>query len=98
MGEGGGLREAVDEFVYIGDSMLDKYLHSRYNHLHTSRVGALMPRPPILKCRQDLTITVEKRQSEKIKRYAARVRKSVSQIIREFIEELDDESLKRPEG
>lgn len=57
-----------------------------------------MSRPAILKCRQDLTITVEKRQSEKIKRYAARVRKSVSQIIREFIEELDDESLEEPES
>jgi hypothetical protein len=55
-----------------------------------------MARPPILKCRQDLTVTVEKRQSEKIKRYAARVRKSVSQIIREFIDELEDEPLERP--
>lgn len=52
-----------------------------------------MARPAILRCRQDLTITVEKRQAQKIKRYAARVRKSVSQIIREFIEELDDEPL-----
>jgi len=56
-----------------------------------------MPRPPILECRQDLTLTVERRQSEKIKRYAARMRKSVSQIIREFIEELDDEPLDREE-
>ncbi len=55
-----------------------------------------MARPPILKCRRDLTVTVEKRQSEKIKRYAARVRKSVSQIIREFIDELEDEPLERP--
>jgi hypothetical protein len=52
-----------------------------------------MPRAAILECRQDLTISVEKRQAEKIKRYAARVRKSVSQVIREFIEELHEESL-----
>jgi len=57
-----------------------------------------MPRPAILKCRQDLTITVEKRQSEKVKRYAAEVGKSVSHIIREFIEELEEQSLEEPEG
>ena len=57
-----------------------------------------MPRPAILKCRQDLTITVEKRQSEKIKRYATKVGKSVSEIIREFIEGLDERSLEKPEG
>jgi hypothetical protein len=56
-----------------------------------------MPRPAILKCPQDLTITVEKRHSEKIKRYAAKVGKSVSHIIREFIEELDEGSLEEPE-
>ena len=57
-----------------------------------------MARPAILKYRQDLTITVEKRQSEKIKRYAAKVGKSVSQIIREFIEELDEGSQEEPQG
>ena len=57
-----------------------------------------MPRPAILKCRQDLTITVEKRQSEKIKRYATESGKSVSQIIREFIEGLDELWLEKPEG
>ena len=58
----------------------------------------MMPRPAILRCRQDLTITVEKRQSEKIKRYATESGKSVSQIIREFIEGLDEESLEKPGG
>jgi hypothetical protein len=57
-----------------------------------------MPRPAILKCRQDLTITVEKRQSEKIKRYATKVGKSVSEIIREFIEGLDERALEKREG
>jgi hypothetical protein len=57
-----------------------------------------MPRPAILKCRQDLTITVEKRQSEKIKRYATKAGKSVSEIIREFIEGLDERSLEKRGG
>ncbi len=76
--------------------LTNTYIPAIMTYILVLRIGAPMARPPILKCRRDLTVTVEKRQSEKIKRYAARVRKSVSQIIREFIDELEDEPLERP--